>query len=254
MDDDTPLVTPQEYISYVCKRQGWNRDEVSLLPTVIVAAPFFLRLYKRSTHAEKVEKTIAKNHHKIPEFNVSLVEARLGAPLMAIDMEIMIALNASRFIYLAFAGSIRDDVNVGDIIITKGVLNETGIPRLYAVDDFFIPSDPSLTNALENAAQGKDVKTRSGTSWCTDAPYRETWGKVKRFVDQEALCVEMEGAALFTLSTYYGVPAAAVYVITDTVGEKGWVQSWHTMQVFEGCKNVLAFMDSFIRQYHPDNE
>ena len=244
MDDDSPLVSTQDYVSYICKRQNWNPDDVTLSPTVIIATPFFLNVYKKMVHPQKVEKTIIRNHHRIPELNVSLVEARIGAPLMAMDTEIMIALGGSRFIHLAFAGGIRTDIIPGDIIITKGALNETGIPPLYGFDDPLIPSDSSLTQTLIDAAGKEGIPIKQGLHWCTDAPYRETWGKVKKYVNEGALCVEMEGAALFSVSKYYRVPAAAVYVITDMVGEKGWEQAWHSTEVLKGCKNVITFIGS----------
>jgi uridine phosphorylase len=247
MDDDSLLVSSQDYVAYICKRQGWDPEEVTLSPTVVIATPFFLEVFKRMAQTEKIDKTIIRNHHKVPALKTSLVEARVGAPLMAMDTEIIIALGGLRIIHLAFAGGIRENIVPGDIIITKGALNETGIPRLYGFDDPLIPPDSALTDALVDAAKKGDIPIRSGLHWCTDAPYRETWGKVKKYRKEGALCVEMEGTALFSVSTYYNVAAAAVYVITDIVGKKGWEQSWHSTNVLEGCKRVITFASSVIQ-------
>jgi len=248
MDDDVPLVASTDYISYICKRQKWNSEEVRISPTVLVATPFFLQVFKKIVTCNKQEKTIIRNHHLIPDVEASLVEARIGTPLMAMDVEIMIALGAQRFIYLAFAGSIHENIIPGDIIITQGALNETGIPSLYGWDDLLIPSDPLITQKLVDMAQKINIPFRTGIHWCTDAPYRETWGKVKKFRREGALCVEMEGSGLFSVCNYYEKSAGAVYVITDVVGERGWEQSWHTRDVLRGCKEVTTCIYSLLRE------
>ena len=246
MDDDTPLVSPESHIQHVCKKRGWDLNEVTLSPTVVIAMPLFMGIFTK--WVEKVEKSVVMNHYKNQKGNVSVVEARMGAPLMAAALEEMIALRGSRFIHLGFAGGLDSQLTIGDIVVTRGALNETGVPALYGIDDLLIPSDLCLTDALIDAAATKKLPILSGIHWCTDAPYRETWGKVKNYTEKGALCVEMEGAALFSVSHYYGVPAAAVYVITDVVGKDGWQQTWHSTDIIKACTNVVNLVISFVKR------
>ncbi len=246
--DDIPLVSPETYVVNLCKKRGFDRDEVTLSPTVILAMPLFMEIFKK--WVERVEKTVIKNHYKNQDDTVSLVKARMGAPLMAMAVEEMVALGGLKFVHLGFAGSICKQLTMGDIVITRGALNETGIPPLYGFGDCLIPSDPFLTEELIEFAKKEDLKVYSGVHWCTDAPYKETWMKVKKYAEEGALCVEMEGAALFSVSKYYKVPAAAVYVITDVLEENGWQLTGHSKKVLEACKNVVNFMIAFAEDHH----
>jgi len=250
MPMDELLVTPEKSVRYACKRGGWTLKEVTLPPTIVMAMPAFMHIFEDRFNIEEVEKSIIRNHYRKKEVNVSFVTSRIGGPSVALDLEEMIFLGGSTFIHLGFAGGLHNDMNndmnLGDIVITKGVLNETGIPRLYGIDDSFIPSDYELTEKLIDAARKKGVPVKTGVHWCTDAPYRETKGKVTKYVKEGALCVEMEGSALFAVSMFHNVRAAAVYVITDIIKQDGWHQAWHAEEIEEGCKTVVDFVSSFI--------
>lgn len=251
--DDIPLVSPEKFIYYMCARNNWTLEDVKISPTVVVALPTFLEIFKQLS-LEKVEKSIFENHYRIPGSTVSIKESRVGCPSMAIDLEDMVYLGGSQFIHLGFAGGLHDDMNPGDIVITEGVFNEAGIPSLYGITDLMIPSDPVLTKALTDAARAQNIPVRLGTHWCTDAVYRETREKVKKYVKEGALCVEMEGSALFAVSKFYSVSAAAVYVLTDIIKEDGWHQDWHSDDVKTGCRRVVDFVSSFIQNYPQSEE
>lgn len=172
---------------------------------------------------------------------------------MALDLEVMITLGSSLFIHVGFAGGLHSDMNPGDIIVTQGALTKTGIPPIYGFRDSFIPSDPQLTNVLIDTARRKIIPVRSGTHWCTDAPYRETRKKIAKYVKKGALCVEMEGSALFAVSKFHNVRAAAVYVVTDIIREDGWHQSWYGEKMLKGCRKAVNLVGSFIQDYQTGN-
>ena len=169
--DDIPLISPEKFIHHKCARNNWTLEDVKISPTVVVALPAFLEILTEQLSPEKVEKSILENHYRIPGSAVSIKEARVGCPSMAIDLEDMIYLGGSQFIHLGFAGGLHDDMNPGDIVITEGVFNEAGIPSLYGITDLMTPSDPVLTKALTNAARAQNILVRLGTHWCTNAVY-----------------------------------------------------------------------------------
>jgi purine-nucleoside phosphorylase len=66
------------------------------------------------------------------------------------------------------------------------------------------------------------VNFHNGAIWSTDAIYRETGEKVKYFQNQQAIGVEMEISALFTVAKFRGVDAAALAVVSDELASLKW--------------------------------
>ena len=57
-----------------------------------------------------------------------------------------------------------------------------------------------LLKQLISKQQSKDCPYIEGSSWTTDAPYRETASAIKEMKQQNIICVEMEAAALYALA------------------------------------------------------
>ncbi len=249
MEDDALVVSPKELVRYACKRKKFTIKDVLLPPAVVLAAPSFIDIFGDRFFIEGVEKTVINNHYRVGGMDVALIQSRTGGPAIALDLEVMITLSASIFIHVGFAGGLRSDMNPGDIIISKGALSETGIPPLYGFHEPLVSSDPWLTNSLIGCALRKIVPIRSGVHWCTDAPYREKKGKIAKYTKEGALCVEMEGSALFAVSKFYKAHAAAVYVVSDVITEEGWRQTWYTEEMVKGCRKAVELVGSFMQEY-----
>jgi uridine phosphorylase len=249
MEDDALVVSPKELVRYACKRKKFTIKDVLLPPAVVLAAPSFIDVFGEQFFIEGVEKTVLNNHYRVGGMEMALIQSRTGGPAMALDLEVMITLSASFFIHIGFAGGLSSDMNPGDIIISKGALSETGIPPLYGFHELLVPSDPWLTNSLIGCALRKIVPIRSGVHWCTDAPYREKKGKIAKYTKEGALCVEMEGSALFGVSKFYKAHAAAVYVVSDVITEEGWRQTWYTEEMLKGCRKAVELVGSFVQEY-----
>lgn len=63
-------------------------------------------------------------------------------------------------------------------------------------------------------------------NWTTDAGYVQPRWRVKEFEDKGALCVEMEGAGLFTVAAFRSCHATGIYVISDTGSNDDWNLGW----------------------------
>jgi purine-nucleoside phosphorylase len=78
-----------------------------------------------------------------------------------------------------------------------------------------------------NIAKKMDVNYHTGTSWTTDAPYRETLAELKHYRDEGVLTVEMEAAAIFTIAKYLNIEAGAILTISDYLTEENWELHFH---------------------------
>jgi purine-nucleoside phosphorylase len=85
-----------------------------------------------------------------------------------------------------------------------------------------VAADPKLTEALATAlaAGGGDVRT--GRTWSTDAPYRETREEAISYQAEGVLTVDMEMAALLAVAEARAVAAAGVLVVGDSLAGGTW--------------------------------
>jgi uridine phosphorylase len=61
-----------------------------------------------------------------------------------------------------------------------------------------------------------------GTVWSTDAPFRETVGKVGAYQAAGVLAVDMETSALFAVARFRGIRLASLLVVSDELSSLSW--------------------------------
>ena len=71
------------------------------------------------------------------------------------------------------------------------------------------------------AVRGKPQKVIVGTSWTTDAPFRETAEAIEWARSKNAIAVEMEAAALYTFAHVAKVKILCLAHVTNTMGQGG---------------------------------
>ncbi|MBK6794247.1 MAG: nucleoside phosphorylase [Anaerolineales bacterium] len=142
----------------------------------------------------------------------------IGAPVVASLTEEMIAWGVKRFVILSWGGALQTSLNVGDIIITERAIRDEGVSHHYLPAEKFIHADAALTVKLKNNLP----QTTIGSTWTTDAPYRETRDEVIQYQAEGIQVVEMEIAALFALAKVRGVQASAVVVAADKLANLTW--------------------------------
>jgi len=101
-------------------------------------------------------------------------------------------------------------------VTSAGIIKQPDIDRRFALitssirDEgtsyhYLPPDKPSLLNqglfsSLHSMEKKSDCPFFGGTSWTTDAPYRETPSSIAEMKRQNIICVEMEAAGLYALS------------------------------------------------------
>lgn len=146
----------------------------------------------------------------------------LGAPQAVMAMEKLIALGVERVWALGWCGSLHPGVRVGHLLIPTGAFSEEGTSAHYPVGEGPPKADPEMNRLLEEALEKSGAPVSVGAVWTTDAPYRETPEKVKRFQEAGAMAVEMEMSALMTLARFRGVSVAGLLVVSDELFDLKW--------------------------------
>lgn len=142
----------------------------------------------------------------------------------AITTEIVCSIQGENLIRLGSCGALRDDIKVGDLILTTGSLRGDGVTPYYVDNSFVTEPDPQLTGALEKAAKKLGATMHTGKVWSTDALLRETKELVDSKAAAGAIAVDMVSSAFLTIAQINKVKAASILAVSDNVmtGEMGF--------------------------------
>ena len=146
----------------------------------------------------------------------------LGSPQAVMGLEKLIVLGANRIWVSGWCGSLMSDLRIGDLVVPSGALSEEGTSKHYPIGRKAVKTDEGLTGMIEKCLIKRGLKYRKGEIWTTDAPYRETPEKIKKYRDIGVLAVDMEMSALITVSIYRGIPLTGLLVISDELFDLKW--------------------------------
>jgi len=234
------ITSAKAFIEDSISGQGLTMEDIRLEYPAVLSFRYLWHRVKEQAGLQEYGHQVLKGayiHH-----DSLFIESRISSPAMAIQAETLLALGVRKIVYIGIAGSISPELKVGDLVVSTGAINETGTGICYGYDfGSVIPSDVNLSRRLQGQLKAHGLDPSLSVHWSTDAPYKETAVKVKEFRDMGANCVEMEGAGLFAVAREYGIPAAAVFVISDELRETGWVQGWADPRFKNAMTNLADF-------------
>ena len=155
----------------------------------------------------------------------------LGAPHAVMGMEKLIALGARRIWVLGWCGSLQSHLRIGHMVVPVGAVSEEGTSGHYPIGGITPVADEELNGIIEDALDKAGLTFFKGDVWTTDAPYRETAEKVEFYQKKGILAVEMEMAALMTLSLYRGVRMGGILVVSDELFNMKWHAGFSTSEL-----------------------
>jgi len=160
---------------------------------------------------------------------VALVHPGVGAPLLAGILEELIALGGRRFVVCGGAGALRHDLELGAVVVPDLALRDEGTSAHYLPREQPARPHADALAAITATLRARAVPFRVGTTWTTDAIYRETRPRVARRREQGCLTVEMEVAAAFAVAEHRAVALSALLYCGDLLGDDEWQsRGWTT--------------------------
>lgn len=170
----------------------------------------------------------------------SVAGPMIGAPYAVMVLETLIAWGGRYIVFVGWCGSISRQVRIGDIILPAAARIEEGTSGLYTPggDRQSYPSFPLLTR-MQSTLGALDIDVHQGVVWSTDAVYRETPTKVRRFQRDGVLAVEMELSALFTVGRYRGAEVVGLLVVSDELTPLKWKPGFKSDAFNKGRKSAI---------------
>ena len=151
---------------------------------------------------------------------ITAVSSGIGGPSLEIPFTNLLKCGVSTIIRVGSTGTLREDIQLGDIIINDSNVRLDGTSCLYVREEYPSAAAYDVTLALIEACETFGFPYHVGTGCTTGSFYagqaRPAFGGYKRsdcdpfFEDMKnagVLNFEMEGAALLTLARLFGVRA-----------------------------------------------
>jgi uridine phosphorylase len=129
-----------------------------------------------------------------------IVGCAVGAPFAVLVAEELFASGCRLLISMTSAGQIIPAAKLPYFVVIDRALRDEGTSYHYALPSEYSEADSELIATATRALKAKDVKAVTGTSWTTDAPFRETQEAIAAARSKGILAVEMEAAALYAFA------------------------------------------------------
>ena len=159
-----------------------------------------------------------------------------GSPMTVELAEEFAAMGVRRMILMTWGGTLQPELKPGDIVVINQAIRDEGASYHYLPASKMIAADNQLVDQLVDAILARGGKCSVGTTWTTDAPYRETVEEIRQYQSEGVKTVEMESAGLFTIGQVRGIPTASVVVGMDSLAHFRW-------QVPERLNDILHSLE-----------
>ncbi|WP_426357743.1 purine-nucleoside phosphorylase [Pseudocolwellia sp. HL-MZ19] len=150
---------------------------------------------------------------------ISVMGSGMGIPSISIyATELYKDYGVENIIRIGSCGAVRDDINVGDVIVGMSASTDSNVNRMRLNQcDFAATADFGLLQKVANTADKLNKKIRVGNVFTADlfyTPQPEMFALMEKY---GILAVEMEAAGLYGVAAEYGKKALAVFTVSDHI-------------------------------------
>lgn len=174
---------------------------------------------------------------------IGIVGCAVGAPFAVLVAEELFACGCRFLISLTSAGQITASGPTPYFIVIDRALRDEGTSYHYTAAAEYAAADPALVAKAAAALKAKGKPAVIGSTWTTDAPFRETEAAIEAARSKSVLAVEMEAAALYAFASAAGVAVLCLAHVTNAMGQAG--QDFEKGEA-DGTAEALAVLEALI--------
>lgn len=152
---------------------------------------------------------------------VGIVGRVVGAPFAVLVAEELFASGCRLLLSITSAGQISRSGPTPYFVIIDRALRDEGTSYHYAPPSEYALADTALVAKAAAELRSHQTPFFVGSTWTTDAPFRETADAIEMARAKGALAVEMEAAALYSFATAANVSVLCLAHVTNTMGQGG---------------------------------
>lgn len=150
---------------------------------------------------------------------VGIIGCAVGASFAVLLAEELFASGCELLISVTSSGQISKKTDPPYFILIEKALRDEGTSYHYLPPSDFSRISPELSKSLRGAFDRIDLPVQRGSTWTTDAPFRETKYAIERCRVLGILAVEMEAAALYAFAEARGKPVVCLAHVTNQMAQ-----------------------------------
>ena len=145
----------------------------------------------------------------------------VGASFAVLVAEELFASGCRLLLSLTSAGRVTSLGEPPYFVLIDRALRDEGTSYHYLPPARYSEADPSLVSRAADALRDAGLTVHRGSSWTTDAPFRETASAMRARQAEGILAVEMEAAALYAFAAARGRAVLCFAHITNQMAQAG---------------------------------
>lgn len=203
------------------------RDSSIELPHIAIGvfSEYLLKDIVKKFECEKVGELTEKRPVYILKYKnieISLFMAGISGPWICNDIEDLNVNGVDTFIIFGNCGVLDKTIEDCSIIIPNRAYRDEGTSYHYLPDSEYVNLDDKYKNLFKNILKEYKFDYKEGSTWTTDAFYRETKEKIQMFQRKGVVCVEMEGASIAAVCKYKNLNYFTFYYAGDNLDSVEW--------------------------------
>jgi len=221
--DNDPVLKSSELLAY--RRANGQLPDFPAPRAVIFAPQKSLADYILRHHSAKRIRGFLGEFHLLTRTGGQLALSAnfgIGAPVIAGLTDEFAALGVQRFVLIGMAGGLQPELNAGSLVLSKNAIRGEGVSQHYLSPNPTVDSSPEMLRGLSEILTKHNQHHTLGTTWTTDAPFRELRKDVLRHQSDGVLAVDMEAAAMLAVAGSLKLSALAMFSIADQLAGGKW--------------------------------
>lgn len=150
-----------------------------------------------------------------------VIGGTIGAPFAVLVAEELFASGCEALVSISSAGLVARGFSTPFFLLIEKALRDEGTSHHYQPAGRYSSASPVLVDAVARRIEEAGIPVHRGTSWTTDAPFRETEALIAARRKEGVVSVEMEAAALLALGAAIGKPVVCLAHVTNAMATRG---------------------------------
>ena len=219
---DMPILTAEKFVKTEIKEKYFDKVTSYKVTTVVLCWEY------RETRLEHILKDCELIIDDVAwksflwKKKVLFVMLRIGAPTASACIEELKIYGIKNFIAAGTAGYINKNIDEKTTVVITRAIRDEGTSYHYLPPSLYVDLDKELADLLSDYLTLNGVKNIQGTTWTTDAFYRETKNRTAKRIKQGASGVEMEAAALAATAKFHNLKFGQFVWFTDKADGADW--------------------------------
>ncbi|MGH2532783.1 MAG: nucleoside phosphorylase [Thermomicrobiales bacterium] len=146
---------------------------------------------------------------------LGIIGCAVGAPFAVLVAEELFASGCALLLSVTSAGQVATNLHLPCVILIDRALRGEGTSHCYLPPSLYAEAERSLLRAAKVGLAAGGIAFQRGTTWTTDAPFRETASAIATAEAAGVLAVEMEAAALYAFARAMAKPVLCFALVTN---------------------------------------